>query len=522
MTLERKTTALEFETMLRRHLRRGGAPVSACAGFDPDRASAYLEGGLGGNTRGRYEAHLAGCPACRRHIIELSRLSQLALQPQAMPIVPARRSRWRSSLAESIDYWVDPSSWRLNWPVAGTVLAGCAILAFAMIAWPSRRGTLTSNQMSIAISKPGLNSGAAVPAPSPTQQVEDAEFKDGITANARRMEAHSLPPAPPVVEYSGVAQASAPTQATIPAPVIPAPRIMDSPNPVPSDAAPMRAVEQTERLSGAIEELGKIARNYREVRDKQDARPVGELEPPLPPPTLERKRVSQVARAEGSPATKPITFGQGSEVIAQNRNQNRNKMRGDRFQASMVMPRMTPNPEDNPMQSGRLRDSEIPKAKDEKISLPNQKTSIISASLSYIVDYMKSYWPWHRPNYIERSLVIGRDAKSDGDNADEENDENNKNSAVRKDNKAFSSNIDLNKSKDLIRHFRGKTFRYVRGVWIDDQYDAEISAWRLTWLRRGSESYNRVLAEEPQLKEFFDFGPIIIVWQDKIYRVTGK
>jgi Putative zinc-finger len=494
--------------MLRRHLRRGGAPVSACAGFDPDRASAYLEGGLGGNARGRYEAHLAGCPACRRHIIELSRLSQLALQPQAMPVVPARRSRWRSSLAESIDYWVDPSSWRLNWRVAGTVLAGCAILAFVMIARPSRRDSLTSSQVSIAISKPGLNSSAGVPAPSPTPQVEDVGVDARIKADARReaisMYAQSLPPAPPAVEYSAVAQASAPAKAgpAIPAPVIPAPQIVGSPNPVSSDAAQMTA----------------IARNDREGRDKQETKPVIELEPASPPQTPERRRVSQEARTDVFPATKPSLFGQGTEVIAQ----NRNRMRGDRLPQSIALPRMTPNPEYNPMQSGRLRENEVPIAKNEKSSLQNQKTSF----LSYLIDYMKGYLPWRRTAYFERSLVIGRDAKSDADNATDESDENNhqnnKDTSVRKDNKAFASNIDLNKSKSLIKRLRGKTFRHVRGVWIDDQYDAEMSAWRLTWLRRGSEAYNRVLAEEPQLKEFFDFGPIIIVWQDKIYRVTGK
>jgi hypothetical protein len=188
-------------------------------------------------------------------------------------------------------------------------------------------------------------------------------------------------------------------------------------------------------------------------------------------------------------------------------------VRSGQLSPSIAMPRMTPNPEYNPMQSG-LREREMPKAKNERGSPPNQKNSIISTSLSHIVDYMKSYWPWHRPNYIERSLVPGKDAMSDDDN------ENNENSSVRKDNRAFVPNIDFNKSKNLIRHLRGKTFRHVRGVWIDDQYDAEMSAWRLTWLRRGSEAYSRVLAEEPQLKEFFDFGPIIIVWQDKIYRVN--
>jgi hypothetical protein len=501
MALERKTTALEFETMLRRHLRRGGAPVSACAGFDPDRASAYLEGALGGNARGRYEAHLAGCPACRRHIIELSRLSQLALQPEAVPVLAGRWPRWRSSLAERIDHWVDPSSWRLNWPVAGTVLAGCAILTFAMITRPSRQASLLSGKVSIATtSKQDVGPSAAVEVPSPTQLAQNGD-------NPSNMDKQSLPAAAPAIAPYSAGDAETNQVSALPKPsqAIPPPRIAGSPNHVSSDAAQMRAVEQSQRLSGAIEALGEIARKDQMAAEKQEHN----LEPASPPPAMARRRASQEARAEGSAAPRPMTFGQGSEVI----DENRNKVRSGQLSPSIAMPRMTPNPEYNPMQSG-LREREMPKAKNERGSPPNQKNSIISTSLSHIVDYMKSYWPWHRPNYIERSLVPGKDAMSDDDN------ENNENSSVRKDNRAFVPNIDFNKSKNLIRHLRGKTFRHVRGVWIDDQYDAEMSAWRLTWLRRGSEAYSRVLAEEPQLKEFFDFGPIIIVWQDKIYRVN--
>src|SRR5215475_7307451 len=114
-----KTAFVEFETMLRRRLRSGAAPVTACAGFDLDAASAYLEGALGGSHRANYESHLAGCAICRRHLIELSRLAQ------AMPLIEARPAaaldriaawdRWKAAVAG----WFDLSTWNLKWQIAG-------------------------------------------------------------------------------------------------------------------------------------------------------------------------------------------------------------------------------------------------------------------------------------------------------------------------------------------------------------------------------------------------------------------
>jgi hypothetical protein len=513
MTLERKTTALEFETMLRRHLRRGGAPVSACAGFDPDRASAYLEGGLGGNARGRYEAHLAGCPACRRHVIELSRLSQLVLQPEAMPVAPARWPRLRSSLAERIDHWVDPSSWRLNWPVAGTVLAGCAVLTLAMIARPWRQSELSNGRVSIATSTGPTDSSAALQAPSPTPTVETFGDSNSILADGKSIEPQSLRAASTAARSSAEqVQEERVSALSKPEPVIPKPRITISPDHNSNDAEKMEIAQQDAGVVGASDGIGMIPRGDRTFRDKQEHRAPSEFETGSPPPATVRKRARQGAAGDFFPSARRSTSAPVADAIAENRHQ----MRDEQLPTSMAIPRMTPNPEYNPMQSG-LGEKGVPKAKNEKSSLQSQKASI----WAYVMDYMKGYLPWRRTENFERSLVIGKDAKKDSDNRANESNENSKNSESRESRENKDSRVDK-ADKPLIRHLRGKTFRFVRGVWIDDQYDAEMSAWRITLLRRGSEAYNRVLSDEPQLKEFFDFGPIIIVWQDKIYRVTGK
>ena len=108
MAIERNNTALEFETMLRRHLKSGGAPVAACAGFEADAASAYLEDALGKSARASYESHLAGCAACRRHLIEVARLSQLAPQAETPPVAVADQApvwvRWEAAVAGWFDF----------------------------------------------------------------------------------------------------------------------------------------------------------------------------------------------------------------------------------------------------------------------------------------------------------------------------------------------------------------------------------------------------------------------------------
>ena len=119
MAIEQHNTAFEFETMLRRHLSRGGSMVEACAGFDADSASAYLENVLGQIARSRYESHLAGCPSCRHHIIELSQFNNL---PQMSPVAtPASSespwSKWKTAAAG----WFDFSAWNRGWATAGAV-----------------------------------------------------------------------------------------------------------------------------------------------------------------------------------------------------------------------------------------------------------------------------------------------------------------------------------------------------------------------------------------------------------------
>ncbi len=92
--------------------------------------------------------------------------------------------------------------------------------------------------------------------------------------------------------------------------------------------------------------------------------------------------------------------------------------------------------------------------------------------------------------------------------------------------KSGSSNVEKESNEDLpalmIRKLRDKTFSYENGTWIDQSYKPDLMYWRVIRLETGSREYERLLADDPQLREFFNLGQIIIVWRDKIYKVVNR
>jgi hypothetical protein len=72
----------------------------------------------------------------------------------------------------------------------------------------------------------------------------------------------------------------------------------------------------------------------------------------------------------------------------------------------------------------------------------------------------------------------------------------------------------------LTRKVRDKSFRFERGIWIDDAYKPELMAWRIVKISRGNSEYDAILAAEPVLRDFFSLGRVILVWKDKVYRIN--
>src|SRR5215216_1060333 len=69
-----------------------------------------------------------------------------------------------------------------------------------------------------------------------------------------------------------------------------------------------------------------------------------------------------------------------------------------------------------------------------------------------------------------------------------------------------------------VRTVAGRRFRKQGNVWIDTAYDSSRST---TNLRRGSEQYRGLVADEPGIKSIADEldGEIIVVWKGRTYRI---
>jgi len=114
---------------------------------------------------------------------------------------------------------------------------------------------------------------------------------------------------------------------------------------------------------------------------------------------------------------------------------------------------------------------------------------------------------WSIPELVKRSLAPF--GKSDSDTESERKAKPDKQEASEEES-----------SKPMTWPWRGKVFRFEKGTWIDQEYKPEMQEWRCFALTRDSDEYKRVLRDEPLLKEFFDKGPILIVWKNRIiYKV---
>jgi hypothetical protein len=125
-TLLRKTNNRVFDNLLRSHIRRPGESASACPEFDPDRASAYIERGLAGVERARYERHLSDCAGCRTSVVALARMADADSITSPVPDVARdsglRESGWLASLKTGLWGVASP-----RWAIVATALVVISI-----------------------------------------------------------------------------------------------------------------------------------------------------------------------------------------------------------------------------------------------------------------------------------------------------------------------------------------------------------------------------------------------------------
>ncbi|MGH9832512.1 MAG: hypothetical protein ACRD9Y_05800, partial [Blastocatellia bacterium] len=436
MAIERNNTALEFETMLRRHLKSGGAPVAACAGFEVDSASAYLEDGLGKSARAHYESHLAGCAACRRHLIELARLSQLAPQPETQPVAVANQApvwvRWKAAVAG----WFDFSVWNWKWPTIGAAGTISAVLVAALSAQVWRQ-----------IPKPAADSASVAARSSPDNSLS-------VTAPSPSPEASRPIAGESTVAYSSD-EARSRADLRVPKPVVDPQRNEKEIAVVPSDKSLNLAAGQ------ADSQFDFSARRSAASPEAPQRRTA--MAQSLAAPAPQSVPVGGNERAEHQVAVKLDDRSQAEAVIVT-----------DGGARADLTTRIAAPPEYNPMISVTEKPQTRSKPQNGKAELQPAKSKWRERVMGFLPD--------HKPE-PERKTPLNPD--------------------------------DDESLKPLTVRIRDKVFRFEQNMWIDQAYRPEVARWRVTRLVRGSKEFERVLADDPQLKEFFDQGPIIIVWKDK-------
>jgi len=426
-----KPALVEFETMLRRHMRRGAAPVAACAGFDLDAASAYLEGALGESHRASYESHLAGCALCRRHLIGLARLAQAAPLVEAQPGTVIDQTpawaRWR----EVATGWFNFSAWNLKWQIAGATGAAFAILIAALGAQSWRHA---SNRAAFDFAK-----ASATPPPMAelTAQPLQSTTPESTPQDVASLSAEDL-----------AVNRPAPSLVPVPTPILrtigKAPEVAieaSSRALAPSSNQPTEAPAAAKPSGGETSQSPPLqTRGFMEVNEssKVSESGLGDLR-------ADPKHSVAKATAPGAPDL-------------------------PRFQTRLV--------------GGRSGSSS---------KSPSEK-SLSQKALEGVREMIK------RP--ISSVGKLGFNSESE-----------------QKETPDTQQASDDESAKLMVWRIRGKVFRFEKDTWVDQEYKPEMQEWRRWTLTRGSDEYKRVLADEPLLKIFFDHGPILIVWKNRIYKV---
>jgi len=401
--------------------------VEACAGFDADTASAYLEGALGQVARSRYDAHLAGCPSCRRSVIDLSRLIQSSpfaesaakqADPQAVPVInPSNNGLgWKSAIAG----WLGLSEWNLatrHWGLATAGAAGALLLAvLATQLWrqpaPGKQGGAI--QASAATSGDQSTAGFGAPTPAVSPAADEPAANPAATGQ-EQTSTHSAVPTPTEVGPAQIEQNLA------------------------------------ANLSGKSESGNNLSS---EVASKQFSFDGPVALPAAPPPNVNPVLVnnlgSQAAVAAPLVESKPpVALPEVPQEVAS---------------ARIIAP-LNPSPNDNPM---------APKRK------PQTTTSVFDRAFAFMPSRKDA--GEHKPEVKE---------------------------------------IEEGAPKLLSIRVHDKVFNFQAGMWVDQAYKSDM-AWRVIKLVQESDDYKRVLADDPQLKDFFERGSVIVVWKDKIYKIVAK
>ena len=514
--------------MLRRHLKSGGAPVAACAGFDFDAASAYLEDALGQSHRAGYESHLAGCVTCRRHLIELARLSQTAPHVGTQPSMVADQTPAWIRLRGGVAGWFDASSWTWKWQMTGVAGAAFAIL-IAALGVQSLRQAIYQNETVISVNTSAPASIAApVPSPASEPSPQDQSLIAEAESDAKQGARSRVPvPTPPVALNGSTVPGFglAPSQISAPLPRL-EPSLSDL-------AVPRSPSNETSKLNQNAQ-IPLNGRNYltmaeleyfrRDATDnaqqsseslQTDSRKIDNLptsisfpgrgfQPFAPTPSANSEgnagKSSRSDSGGGAPANPGAADSAGQSRIIPPRIIAANTGPVDlrpRPQTMAAAGEQNPPAEPNAQKPGPEPAGKAPTEK---------SSSRVAKVATYIAEALNPL-PTIKPDINKESKAFADEIKpkSKSESLD----------------KVKPKPADDESPKQLKQRIRDKLFIYQRDInmWFDQAYKEETMKFRVYPLRRGSKEYEDVLAKEPELREFFEHGPILVVWKNKIYKV---
>jgi hypothetical protein len=472
-----KTAFVEFETMLRRRLRSGAAPVTACAGFDLDAASAYLEGALGGSHRAGYESHLAGCATCRRHLIELARLAQTAplAEPQIVvspATAPGRIPAW-DRWKTAVTAWFDLSSRSLKWRLAGATGAAFAILiaALGVQSWrqTSRQGESGSavaevKRADVNSGNDGNNSNSGVaPSERDAQSSSSTPEQDVATRDV------GAPVTP--INQRAIANTSE-VQSRIPAPALPV------------------GPQGNAFTINVMPSNGSLALDPNQPIEP----PAVAKDLPMPNPasavTAARRQRQDVI---SSPESSAAVGNSASRISRQDSSQRATEERPQSLHTFKPhIDLMDPKPPrlSNSFVGGQI--SPVNSGSEQGADTQSNKSVWNSATASIL-------------KAMERVPLVGPRLSPNSE-------------PERKTAAAAQETADAGSPNPMVTKINGKIFHRVKGVLIDQEYKPEMDQWT-RWLKRDSKEYKEILEKDPSLTVFFERGPILIVWKNGIYKI---
>ena len=459
MAHKQHNPADDFDLMLRQHLKRGGAPVAPCAGFDADTANAYVEHVLSAPAQLQFEKHLAGCAACRRHVVALARLSDaLAPVPVAMPVAPAQVAepfwaRWQHTVAQ----WFDFSGRNLGWTAAaGTASAVLLAILGAGVWWRAAaprpaQMALVGAAVSDAPATPAIlpASGAALPNGALTDTVNPALAE----TNKAKLLAGEL-------AVSATPQTGTPAS-DLARPVIPPP-VTTANFPMTTGVVPLPNTAELRTLA---------------MEPGAPTVAVPSAPPPafnLPATTVSLNHLNGNQPAGAMSPVRLVSdtpLRSSSQLVL---------MPGEPEQKELVNELLLPGPRRN-------RAREEASAKSEA-----SKTSGNRELLKALKGRTFGFMPMKDADK-EAKDIDARTKEADLKEAQEQ-------------------------TKPLMKRLNGHVFFFDHGYWIDEAYTSE-SKLPLKRLARGSQEYQQILIQNPSLEQFFQLGQVIVVWKGVVYEV---